>query len=81
MPYYAGTPKNQEQIKYWFKQLKQDKAKSADLNSAYYCVHTVKPEYVVNTHARLYFEDLTSAEKYLEVMCDKEVYATLELPE
>lgn len=79
MPYYADTPKNQKQLKYWFKQLEQDKIKSTDLNSDYYCVHTIIPEYVVNTHARLYFEDLASAEKYLEVMRDKGVFAKLEL--
>lgn len=80
MPYYADTPKNQKQLKYWFKQLEQDKIKSADLNNDYYCVHTVRPEYVVNTHSRLYFKDLASVEKYLEVMRDKGFFAKLELP-
>ena len=80
MPYYAAKPSNQDRIKYWFNQLKVDKVTLEDSNKLYYCVLTIIPSYVVNTHGRLYFEDLASAEKYLEVMQDKGVYARLERP-
>lgn len=72
MPYYKDTPKNQDQLKYWMKR------KTVDLGVWNYCVHTIRPEYVVNTHARLYFEDLEATMDYFNKMIDKGIYAVIE---
>lgn len=54
------------------------KCNTGDLSAWNYCVHTIIPEYVVNTHARLYFEDLKAATDYFNKMRSKGVYVVME---
>jgi hypothetical protein len=54
------------------------KCNTGDLSTWSYCVHTIIPEYVVNTHARLYFKDLEAATDYFNKMIEKGIYAVIE---